>query len=95
MGNLSNEEAICTRHTITGDFLVVKSQPRNRNSPCSTHDSTENKSCIGGQTSSAGVVWKFAEERQFRCRPHHLTTVQYCEVHSKIALVLPQNGTLM
>ncbi|GBM89908.1 hypothetical protein AVEN_84294-1 [Araneus ventricosus] len=32
------------------------------------------------------------EECQFRCRSHHLTTVQNYEVRPKIALVLIQNG---
>ncbi|GBM26083.1 hypothetical protein AVEN_12844-1 [Araneus ventricosus] len=40
-----------------------------------------------------GIVRKFGEGSQLRCRPRHLTAIQNYKVRPKIALVLLQNGT--
>ncbi|GBM63139.1 hypothetical protein AVEN_150266-1 [Araneus ventricosus] len=83
--------------------LVVKSRLRGWRVPGPKPDFTEDPPsmwacCTLNHTWSAlPLAWCGGMEREVPARPHprHLTAVQNCEVRSKIALVLLQNGTLM
>ncbi|GBL94156.1 hypothetical protein AVEN_163487-1 [Araneus ventricosus] len=83
--------------------LVVRSPLWGRRVPGSKPDSNDDPPCMGHVerqiilSSQTSARWCGSLEggRQLRCRPRHLTAVQNYEVCPKIALVLPQNWTLM
>ncbi|GBM62608.1 hypothetical protein AVEN_187021-1 [Araneus ventricosus] len=82
--------------------LVVRSRLWGRRAPGSKPHPTEDPPCMGpvtrqiicsGQKSSRWCGMEaWSGGCQFRCRPRHLTVVQYYEVRP---LVLLQNGTLI
>ncbi|GBL96376.1 hypothetical protein AVEN_43698-1 [Araneus ventricosus] len=84
--------------------LVVRSRPRGRRVPGSKSDSSEDPPLMGSlhgklyvvaKCRPVGVVRKFGEGCQLRCRPRHLTEFENYKVSPKIALVFLQNGTLI